>query len=228
MATLSLAEIPKAEAAEVKEENTIFDIKLVITIAVIFVFAGYGVVEFVKATVNVLVLKVKEASKNEAVTENVNARPSHVDGGYFDVEDEKKTSKNAVVMKETTAMNTGAGSSTDNTALQVVMKRSCDEDVTKEKSQQVQDEYTRQTGMIYKEKNKGRPPVCKESQTYGTPEYFEMMTYWHRQYTNQKVRDMTTQSPVTYTFKNVQPRFTPLGERAHGAWYSVNNFELKS
>ncbi len=180
VATLSLAEIPKAEAAEVKEENTIFDIKLVITIAVIVVFAGYGVVEFVKATVNVLVLKVKEASKNEAVAENVNARPSHVDGGYFDDYDEKKTSKNTEVMKETTATNTGAGSSTDNTAIQVVVKRGSGEDVTKEESQQVQDEYTRQTGMSYKEKNKGRPPVCKESQTYGTPEYFEMMTYWHR------------------------------------------------
>ena len=231
VATLSLAEIPKAEAAGNEKEESIFeDTKMIITIAVIVVFAGYGVVEFVKATANVLFLKIKDVVKNDAVSENVNARPSHVGGDYFTDGDKTEASKNTAVMMETEVKDGSAGSSTDTANKKVMVNKSTGEgeEVAIKKSQPVVDEYTRQTGFRYDEKNKGRPSVSKESQTFGTPEYFEMKSYWHRQYTNQKVRDKATQSPVTYTFKNAQPRFTPLGERAHGAWYAVNDFELKS
>lgn len=123
-------------------------------------------------------------------------------------------------------IGTGAASSTDSTNAKTMMEEKPRE-VTW--PQPERDEYSRQTG-IREDPAKGNqvPRVSPESQTFGTPEYFEMTTYWHKQYTNQKVRDKVTQTPVTYTFKNVQPRFTPMGEKAHGAWYAVNNFELKS
>ena len=61
------------------------------------------------------------------------------------------------------------------------------------------------------EPESGKPLDTAESRIFGTPEYFEMKTYWHRQYTNQKVRDMVTQSPVTYTFQECS---TPV----HATW----------
>ena len=69
MATLSLAEIPTAEAAGTEKEDSIFDdTRMIITIAVIVVFADYGVVEFVEATANVLFIKIKDVVKNDAVS----------------------------------------------------------------------------------------------------------------------------------------------------------------
>ena len=69
VATLSLAEIPTAEAAGTEKEDSILDdTRTIITIAVIVVFAGYGVVEFVKATANVLFIKIKHVVKNDAVS----------------------------------------------------------------------------------------------------------------------------------------------------------------
>ena len=66
VATLSLAEIPTAEAARTSQEEAFFnDIKMIFTIAVIAVFAGYGIVEFVKNTANVLIVKLKDALKND-------------------------------------------------------------------------------------------------------------------------------------------------------------------
>ena len=66
VATLSLAEIPTAEASRTSHEETFFaDIKMLFTIAVIVVFAGYGVVEFVKTTANVLIVKLKSEAFKE-------------------------------------------------------------------------------------------------------------------------------------------------------------------
>ena len=227
VATLSLAEIPTAEASRTSHEETFFtDIKMLFTIAVIVVFAGYGIVEFVKNTANVLIVKLKDVLKSDEVTENVNARPSHVADDYFTQENEVKTSENKAVKVKMIEKGTGAGSSTDSTNAQTMMEKKPTE-VTW--PQPERDEYSRQIG-IREDPAKGNqvPRLSPESQTFGTPEYFEMTTYWHKQYTNQKVRDKVTQTPVTYTFKNAQPRFTPMGEKAHGAWYAVNNFELKS
>lgn len=229
LATLSLAEIPVAEAVvSEKAESFSDDVRMIITVVVIVVFAGYGVIEFVKATVNVLILKLKDVSKNDAVPENVNARASHVDGGHFVDYDKEKVSKNDM-MKTESEEGSGASSSID------VMKKNkmvIESEVGKKGVDGrllPRDEYERQTGERRgDEPESGKPLDTEASRTFGTPEYFEMKTYWHRQYTNQKVSDKSTQSPVTYTYKNAHPRFTPLGERAHGAWYAVNNFELKS
>ena len=230
--TLSMAELPKAEAANVEEEGSFFgDLKLVFTIAVLLVFAGFGVIEFVKHSVNVIVLKYKEVSKNEEVSENVHARPSNVDGDYFLKDAKDQEVQNVAVMKKDQEKRSTAASSNETTGGRAVMKFETrdDESEMKEPEKQVVDEYTRQTGFKTTEKDRNKiPKVSSASQKVGTPEYAEMMTYWHRRYTNQEVRDKSTQSPVTYTFKNSQPRFTPLGERAHGAWYAVNGFELKS
>ena len=228
LATLSLAEIPVAEAAvNEKAESFSDDVKMIIAVAVIVVFAGYGVIEFVKATANALVLKIKNVSKNEAVTENVNARASHVDGDYFVDYDMKKVSKNN--MKRESEEGSGASSSID------VMKKNkmvIESEVGEHHHGEevlARDEYERQTGERRStEKESGKPMDTTASRIFGTPEYFEVKTYWHRQYTNQKVRDKSTQTPVTYTYKNAHPRFTPLGEKSHGAWYAVNNYELKS
>ena len=98
---------------------------------------------------------------------------------------------------------TGAASSTDSTKANTMTEKKHGEVAW---PQPEMDEYTRQTG-IREDTAKGDrvPRVSPESQTFGTPEYFEMTTYWHKQYTNQKVRDKVTQTPVTYTFKNVRP-----------------------
>ena len=179
VATLSLAEIPTAEASRTSHEETFFtDIKMLFTIAVIVVFAGYGIVEFVKNTANVLIVKLKDVVKNDEVEvpENLNARPSHVAGDYLTDENEAKTSENKAVKVMTSEKGTGTGaaSSTDSTNAKTMMEEKPRE-VTW--PQPERDEYSRQTG-IREDPVKGNqiPRVSPESQTFGTPEYFEMTT----------------------------------------------------
>ena len=146
VATLSLAEIPTAEASRTSHEETFSaDIKMLFTIAVIVVFAGYGIVEFVKNTANVLIVKLKDVLKNDEVPENVNARPSHVAGDYLTDENETKTSENKAVKVMTSEKGTGTGaaSSTDSTNAKTMMEKKPREVAW---PQPERDEHTRQTG----------------------------------------------------------------------------------
>ena len=147
--------------------------------AVLLVFAGFGVIEFVKHSVNVIVLKYKEALKNEAVFENVHARPSNVDGDYFLKDAKDKEVENVAVMNKDQEKRSTAASSTETTRKRTVIKIEALDDGTemKEPARQVFDEYTRQTGFKTTEKDKNKiPKVSSASQKVGTPEYAEMMT----------------------------------------------------